>query len=147
MMQPSEKTTDTGTGRPNITVREETPDEMYKNCTIVQLLTSVARNRIIFECARLLSKDYQGDAWQSWRLSNGGWFLSPKTPRNYHVNVPGNAFEGTQSAEVFGITVSLFAQNKIAWITKRDVDNDAYYALREFALDHAEAAAILAAID
>ncbi len=146
-MQPSEKTTDASTGRPSITVREVTFDEMYENSTIGQYLSTLARNRLVFKYARILCKDYQGDTWQSWRLSNGGWFMTPKTPRNYQVSVPGNAFEGILSAEVFGITVSLFAQGEIAWTTERDTDIEAYYALRDFALGHAEAAAILAAID
>jgi|GEM_PF-1586851 hypothetical protein len=146
-MQQSDKATNASTGRSSITVREVIFDEMYENCTIGQLLTSLARNRMVFKYAQILCKDYQGDTWQSWQLSNGGWFLTPKTQQNYHVCVPGNAFEGTLSAEVFGITVSLFAQGEISWTTERDVDSDAYYALRDFALDHAEAAAILAAID
>ncbi len=146
-MDQSATLTDTNITRPRITARAVTFDELHKNSTLAQVLSSFARNRIVFKYAQALSEDYQGDLWQTWLLSNGGWFMAPKTQQNYHVCVPGNYYDGTMSAETFGITISLFAQGEISWTSERDVDIDAYHALRDFALDHAEAAAILAAID
>lgn len=132
---------------PRITVRGVAFNELYENRTLGQVFLTFVKSRIVFKYAHAFSKDYQGDFWKAWQLSNGGAFMTPKTRKNYPICVPGNFYEGNMSAEAFGITVSLFALGEISWTTEQDADIDAYHALRDFALDHAEATAIMAAID
>ncbi|HAT3636999.1 TPA: antirestriction protein [Raoultella ornithinolytica] len=113
------------------------------------------------ECFRYwadeLSGDYGGGSrhnpmtcnpkWEGRRLSNGGFYLTPMSRLTYLVSVAGNGYEGTMTAEAFGITLSLFALGQIANTTEDDGDILLYHALRDYALDHSESVEIMAAID
>lgn len=63
------------------------------------------------------------------------------------VRVPTNGYYGKMSWAAAGIVASLFALNQICHLTEADRDINFYHRLREFALDHADAQAILGAID
>jgi len=59
-----------------------------------------------------------------------------------------NGYEGLLSADAAGITVCLFACSHLSFYDSRDdLFAERFHQLREFALQHAEAAQILAAID
>lgn len=80
-------------------------------------------------------------------MSNGGVYLTPMSRLTYLVSVAGNGYEGTMTAEAFGITLSFFAPCYIAEKTEDDRDIALYHALRDYALDHSESVEIMAAID
>ena len=63
-------------------------------------------------------------------------------------SVHSNGFEGSLSADAAGITVCLFTFSHLSFQQPSDdVFSRHFYALREFALNHKEAASIFAAID
>jgi Antirestriction protein len=91
---------------------------------------------------------YNGGAWSFHDLSNGGFFMAPTGVEKYSLSCAGNYFAGELSAEASGIVASLVGINRVLW--KYPQENGLlrhFYALREFALEHAEAELILAAID
>jgi hypothetical protein len=105
---------------------------------------------LIFTQAARLSKDYTGGLWTFHRLSNGGAYVAPDTDRRFHVAVDGNGYTGELSADAFGIVVTMFALSALVWTDDealREKFGEHYHQLRAFAIEHDEAAAILAAID
>ncbi|WP_028210767.1 antirestriction protein [Paraburkholderia mimosarum] len=116
--------------------------------------TFIRGEGLVFDWAARLSRDYDGGLWEFYKLSNGGAYVAPRRPERLRVSVALNGYEGAVSADAFGVVVTLFALNELA----NDLDMrerseecdkivDAYHALRDFALGHDEAPAILRAID
>ncbi|PLR35113.1 antirestriction protein [Chimaeribacter californicus] len=114
---------------------------------LFRLPDAYAREAIFLSWAGRLSDDYDGGLWAGRMLSNGGYYLVPVARHAYRVCVVGNGYDGVMTAEAFGITLSLFALGHIANITEMDSDISAYHTLRDYALEHSESGAILAAID
>ena len=93
-----------------------------------------------------LCSKYSGGFWEFYDLDNGGCYLAPKNGA-YALAAP-NGFEATVSAEVAGLIASLYAFSHLAFkFGTVEVFSDRFHQLREFALEHAEARTILAAID
>ena len=102
----------------------------------------------VFAMASRLSSTYGGGYWQFWSLSNGGFYMAPDSTAMFPVSCE-NGFEGQLSANALGITACLYAYSDLSFGGDALADQCAehYHWLREFMLDHAEAAAVLAAID
>lgn len=102
----------------------------------------------IFDMAGMLAAEYQGDYWDMHHLSNGGWFMSPSSEMIYTISSM-NGFVGKLSSDALGITACLFAFSHLSFggDAVAEVCADQYHLLRDFAMDHAEARAILAATD
>lgn len=105
----------------------------------------------IYDVARTVDPEYRGGYWEFVELSNGGGYLQLATERPIRVVVNTNGYAGTMSADAASIVVNLLALSELSfiWQGHRDSDRviDTFYALREYASCHAEAAAIFAAID
>ena len=71
--------------------------------------------------------------------------LTHQTP--FNVCVDTNGFEGQMSADAAGITACLFALSHLSFQIQHESIASHFHRLRNFALEHAEASAILAAID
>jgi Antirestriction protein len=101
----------------------------------------------VYTFMRRLAPQYAGGYWTYLKLSNSGFYLAPQSDTVFNICVEGNGFEGEMSADAAGITACLFALSHLSFqITDEDIANHFHY-LREFALSHAEAGTILAAID
>ena len=102
----------------------------------------------IFDFASQLSTRYDGGLWEFYALSNGGFYMAPKTDEPFDVRAE-NGFEGRLSPCAFGMTVCLYAFIHLSFGGDRLAATCAeqYHLLREHALDHPEAQSILAAID
>ena len=102
----------------------------------------------IYAMADMLAEDYNGGFWIFHRLSNGGWFMSPDVDHGFDV-VCENGFVGTLSADALGITACLYAYSHLSFGEGAfaEICAEQYHLLREYAMDHPEAEAILAAID
>ena len=102
----------------------------------------------IFNMAGMLARDYSGGYWQFYEIGNGGFYMAPDVDHGYEVSCE-NGFEGTMSADALGVTACLYAYSHLSFGEGRfaEVCADQYHLLREYALDHPEADAILAAID
>ena len=102
----------------------------------------------VFGIARALSEDYTGGYWEFYALSNGGFYLAPASDERYEVRCE-NGYEGTLSADAFGVTCVLYAFSHLSFADPRDLSEECarqYHLLREWVLSgHGEARAILAA--
>lgn len=114
--------------------------------TIPQWITLEPR---IFAWMNRFCADYSGGIWQFYTLSNGGAFMAPDADRNetwsLFNNLNGNGVE--MSAEAPGIAVCLIEYSHHACRTECDAMTAHYYRLRDYALQHPEAHAILRIID
>ena len=87
-----------------------------------------------------------GAFWEFYDLSNGGCYLAPN--RGAYALAAPNGFEATVSADVAGLIASLYTFSHLAFKFETvEVFSDRFHQLREFAIEHAESQAILAAID
>ena len=102
----------------------------------------------VFSFASHLSPDYQGGYWQFHSLSNAGFYMAPDLPESFNV-ISQNGYEGTMSADALGITVCLYAYSNLSFQRGEfgELCAQHYHLLREFAMEHAEVAAILRATD
>jgi len=114
--------------------------------TIPQWITLEPR---IFAWMNRVCADYSGGIWQFYTLSNGGAFIAPDADRNetwsLFNNLNGNGVE--MSAEAAGIAVCLIEYSHHACRTECDAMTAHYYRLRDYALQHPEAHAIMRIID
>jgi hypothetical protein len=102
----------------------------------------------IYTMADKLSADYTGGYWDLFTLSNGAFYMAPHADHPCSV-ASMNGFEGSMSADAVGITVCLFAYSQLSFggDALAEVCAEQYHLLREFAIDHAEVRAIMAATD
>lgn len=115
---------------------------------LLKYLHTPRRVAPFFAWAAHLGYEYdENNRWEGRVLSNNGFYIVPNSRLIYDVSVAGNGYEGTMTAEAFGITLSLFALGQIANTTEDDRDILLYHALRDYALDHSESLEIMAAID
>lgn len=104
---------------------------------------------VVFTFAERLSEDYTGGYWDFYTLSNGGFYMAPAGDRRFHVTCD-NQFEGDLSSDALGITVCLYASSNLSFAGPdafADICSDQYHWLRDFALEHPEAQAILGSTD
>jgi len=101
----------------------------------------------VYSFMRQLSSEYTGGYWSYLELSNGGFYMAPTREKPFNVSVDTNGFEGQMSADAAGITACLFALSHLSFQIQHESIATHFHHLRDFALDHAEASAILAAID
>lgn len=104
----------------------------------------------IYTFADHLAEDYRGGYWQFYTLSNGGFYMAPMADNPFQVSCD-NGYEGLLSADAFGMVCCLYAYSHLSFSNKptslSPLCTKQFHALREYALDHAESAAILAAMD
>jgi hypothetical protein len=100
----------------------------------------------VYGFLREFAADYSGGYWNFYELSNGGFYMAPEGP-SLRLSIESNGYEGEMSADAAGITVCLFALSHLSFQIRNDTIPRHFYQLRDFAVEHAESAAILAAID
>lgn len=101
----------------------------------------------IFAWLDRMCADYSGGIWNFYTLSNGGAFIAPDSDESWPLF---NAFNGNGaelSSEATGITICLLVFSHHACRTECDAMTEHYYRLRDYALHHAECAAIMRIID
>lgn len=110
----------------------------------------VAENLLYIHADRYV-KNYQGGYWNFYTTTNGAFFAALNTTNKQHLVIADNYCSEHMSAEAAGITLMLFVLGRLlgARIPENEADRfiESYHKLREFALGHAEAPAILTAID
>lgn len=94
-----------------------------------------------------LSDDYKGGYWEFYTLSNGGWYMAPRTDQRFKMHWRNNGYEGEMSADAAGLTASLFTICHLANTSQEDPLIEAYHWLREYAVQHPEWEEIYQAID
>jgi Antirestriction protein len=101
----------------------------------------------IFAFMRKLSAQYTGGYWTYYELSNRGFYMAPQSDSRFLVAVDTNDFTGEMSADAAGMTACLFALSHLSFQVRNNQIAEHFHLLRDFALEHAEASVILAAID
>jgi hypothetical protein len=101
----------------------------------------------IFSWLDLLCKDYHGDYWEFYTLSNGGAFIIPSTEREYALFNALNGNSATVGHEAAGIIACLITYSHHACRTECDAMTEHYYRLRDYALNHPGCSAIMRIID
>lgn len=103
---------------------------------------------MVYHFATQLAPAYNGGYWNFYQLSNGGFFMAPKLDESFKV-IADNGFNGSMSAEALGVTACLYAYSNLSFGEGRfgETCADHYHWLRAFAMEHAEAGGVLAAID
>jgi hypothetical protein len=92
------------------------------------------------------SAAYSGGCWRFYKLSNGGFYMSPPD-ESYEIHIKGNGFQGRMSADASGITVCLYTYSQLSFESAPEIFAKHFHWLRDFAWHHAEARAIFQAID
>lgn len=93
--------------------------------------------------------EYNGGIWSFYTLSNGGAFMAPDADGDdkWHLFNGMNGNGAEMSAKAAGIAVCLIEYSHHACRTECDAMTAHYYRLRDYALQHPEAHAILRIID
>lgn len=102
----------------------------------------------VYSVADSLSLEYEGGYWEFYSLSNGGFYMAPKSDDIFHVSCE-NGFEGNLSGDALGVTACLYAYSHLSFAEGGFAETCAqhYHWLREYMLEHSEAGGILGAID
>ncbi len=106
----------------------------------------------LYRVMRWLCNEYDGGYWDYFTLDNGGFFMAPSDAgKTWAVGVDSNGWRGEMGSEAVGIVATLFTigalAQKMAHTPKGASLADGYYALRDYAAQHAESRAIFGAID
>ncbi|MTC56793.1 MULTISPECIES: antirestriction protein [Providencia] len=103
---------------------------------------------VIFTTMGQFCDDYHGGYWEYGTLSNGGTFIYPDiSDETLTLFNPHNGNEAVMSQQAAGIAVCLILYSIWSFKTESEVMCDRFYQLREYALQHAESAAIFHFID
>jgi len=144
-------TIDTGNETTSTVTRELVPER--RRADFVEALFGIAfplqLEPSVFAIASSLSSDYRGAYWSMYALSNGGWYICPDDDDLFAVRCD-NWYEGSMTADAFGIVCVLYAFSHLSFGSDGAISKiyaRHYHLLRDFAAEHAEAAAIFAAID
>ena len=81
----------------------------------------------VFAVASELSSDYRGGYWAFHSLGNGGFYMAPDDDARFTVRSE-NGYEGTMTADAFGVTVCLYAYSRLSFIAG-DIAEDLRAAL------------------
>ena len=96
-----------------------------------------------------LSSEYRGGYWQFYALSNGGFYMAPDDDATFSVECA-NGDGGEMTAGALGITECIYAYSHLSFTAGSAIATTyarQYHLLCEYAMGHAEVAAILAATD
>ena len=102
----------------------------------------------MFSMAERLAADYHGAYWEFITLSNDSFYMAPRSETLFAVSCE-NGFVGQLSADALGITACLYAYSHLSFGDGEFAQTCArhYHLLRDWAMAHVEAGAILRAID
>lgn len=105
----------------------------------------------VYDWLSRLCPAYDGGYWEFFELSNGGFYMAPRSSATFRLSVDTNGYSGEVSADAAGIIATLFALNGLMWRVGPGPDVnllvDRYEALIEFARQHCESEDINRAID
>jgi len=103
----------------------------------------------VYSIASNITSEYNGAYWEFYALSNGGFYMTPISDQLFAVSCD-NGYVGKLSADALGITACLYAYSHLSFSNNTafgELCANHYHWLRAYMLEHAEASAILSAID
>jgi hypothetical protein len=90
---------------------------------------------------------YPGGPWDSYALSNGGFYTAPRVSEELYIRWHGNSFEGDLTGDAAGIVACLFAYRLMGERTQERRFDRLFRQLQEYSCEHPESRLILRAID
>ena len=102
----------------------------------------------VFKMAERIAPEYSGAYWNFHALSNGGFYMSPRSDTEFSVSCE-NGYEGRLSPDALGIAACMYAFSHLSFGDDRlaQTCTEQYHLLREYLFEHPEVKAILRAID
>jgi len=103
----------------------------------------------IYSITGCMAQEYRGGYWEFYSLSNGGFYMAPKSGA-ISIVICDNGYSGVLSADALGITACLYAYSHFSFSGAEEFAKTCaqqYHWLREYMLDHTEAGSIFRAID
>ena len=110
----------------------------------------ISGEAMIYSFLTHLCEGYTGGYWEFYELSNGGFYMAPRSLETLFMSNPMNHFSGEMSNQAAGITVCLFTLNALSFSADdkdRDYLIDHYYRLWDYGSSLEEGHLILNAID
>ena len=123
--------------------RMDTVDRLFGLRYVLQLEPTV------FRFAESLADNYDYGYWQFHTLSNGGFYLAPRSDTVYNVSCD-NGFDGQMTGDALGLTACLYAYSHLSFGDGSEFTElcaNHYHWLREYAIGHREVRSIFRAID
>ncbi|MEO7495279.1 MAG: antirestriction protein [Massilia sp.] len=117
-----------------------------------QRLLNIAGNRCvvlehtIYDMTRRITDDYDGGLWTFYNLSNGGFYMAPKTDQSFDLSCE-NTFEHEVSADTAGIIACAMAYSHLSFLENGECFAEAYQLLSDYIFQHRDAGIIRAALD
>jgi len=102
---------------------------------------------LIYSTMSSVCAEYNGGYWDFFDLSNGGFYMAMDLHPKISIFVDGNGYDGRMSSDAAGIVATLFALNRLIWVTESDELCSKYELLLDYAEQHKESGKIFAAID
>jgi hypothetical protein len=100
----------------------------------------------IYDMLGMVCTDYAGGYWDFFTLSNGGFYMAPKTIKTFRLTCE-NMFEAEVDANTAGLIACGLAYSHLSFIKGGQCFADAYHRLSEFIFQHPEVGTIRAALD
>ena len=69
---------------------------------------------IVFRFAEQLAENYDYGYWEFFSLSNGGFYMAPRSDTIYKVSAD-NGFEGQMTGDALGIVVCLYSYSNLSF--------------------------------
>jgi len=126
--------------------RMDTVDRLFGLRYVLQLEPAV------FRFAESLADNYDYGYWLFYTLSNGGFYLAPRSDTIYNISST-NGFDGQMAADALGITACLYSYSHLSFGDGQgegdfsELCANHYHWLREYAMGHREVRSIFQAID
>lgn len=103
----------------------------------------------VFSIADAQAINYNGGYWDFYTLSNGGFYMAPKSTDRYLMACP-NQYEGELSGDALGIVACLTAYSHLSFSQRpgfAELCANHYHLLRDYISVHPEATEIYRATD
>lgn len=100
----------------------------------------------IFHLSDCLLEEYTGGLWDFYDLSNGGFYMAINREGGFTYENTDNYFKEHMSSDAACIAVNLMVFSRLSF-THPDPFAELFHQLRDYALQHEEAALIHRAID
>lgn len=108
---------------------------------------SLAVETMVYDTMRRLCGHYEGGCWDFVALSNGGLYMAPQGAERWYLACAGNGYEGWFASDAAGLAVCAMAYSRLSFERGGARMAEAFYLLRDFIGQHAEARRLLALLD
>ena len=118
-------------------------DKLFDIKYVLQLEPTVFRF-----AEHLAAPQYNGGYWQFYALSNGGFYMAPRSETVFNVSCE-NGFEGQITGDALGIVACLYSFSNLSFGDGAFAETCAeqYHLLREYIFGHPEVRNIFKSID